>query len=452
MNTSTIPAARALPVLLCVDDEPAILSALRRLFRGSYRVLTSESGAAALALLEQEPVDVVLSDLRMPQMDGAELLAQVCRRWPDTVRLMMTGHADVSSIMAAINDGEIYRYVTKPWSDNDMLLAVRHAFERLALRQDRDRLAALAQRQNAALTELNHSLEARVVARTRDLAKSHDALLALNQRLKDNFITTVKILSGMVEMRGGLLTGHARRVAELARRIAQRMGLDGKQVQDVFVAALLHDIGKAGLQDDLLDQPFNLLHGDALGRFRLHPVHAEHLLMPLADLREVSAIVRAQLERYDGAGFPDGCAGDAIPLGARILALASDYDNLQLGALVQRRLPPDEAARVIHASAGRRYDPAVVAAFRAVTDGAPAAVIDDVALLSGDLVPGMVLSRDLVSREGQLLLTAGQTLDQRMARQVRDFEEKSGARLAIHVWPRASAPAAAIAGALAHAA
>jgi response regulator RpfG family c-di-GMP phosphodiesterase len=447
MDTTQAVPRRQPATLLCVDDEPSILSALRRLFRASYHVLTADSAAAALQLLEHESVDVVLSDMRMPEMDGAEFLAQVRRRNPDTVRLMMTGYADVASIMAAINGGEIYRYVTKPWRDSDIVLAVRHAFERLALQQERDRLAALTQQQNAALNALNHSLESKVEARTRDLAKSHDAMVVLNQRLKDNFITTVKILSGMIEMRGGLLSGHARRVADLARRIAQRMTLDSRQVQDVFVAALLHDIGKAGLHDDLLDRPLNMLSGDTLGRFRQHPLQAEQLLMPLADLREVAAIVRAQLERYDGEGFPDGSAGDAIPLGARILALASDYDNLQLGALVQRRLPADEAGRVICASAGRRYDPAVVAAFRAITEGEPVSVPADMALLSGDLVPGMTLSRDLVSRDGLLLLTAEQVLDARMIRQVMEFETKSRARLGIRVWPQPAAVAAVAASA-----
>lgn len=439
-NAPTLPPP--VPTLLCVDDEPAILSALRRLFRETCRVLTAESGPAGLALLEQEQVDVVLSDMRMPGMDGAQFLSRVRERHPATVRLMMTGYADVSSIMAAINGGEIYRYVTKPWSDNEILLAVRHAFERLALQQERERLLALTRQQNTALAELNHGLEARVAARTRELATSHDSLVVLNHRLKDNFITTVKMLSNMIDMRGGMLAGHARRVADLARRIAQRMELDARQVQDVFVAALLHDIGKAGLHDDLLDRPVNQLGGEALARFRQHPQHAGHLLMPLADLREVSAIVRAQLERYDGAGFPDGAAGVDIPLGARILALASDYVNLQLGALVQRRLPPDEAARVVCASAGRRYDPQVVIAFRAITLGEPAAEIDDVAMLSGELAPGMTLSRDLVGRDGQLLLSADQVLDARMIRQVLEFENHSCARLAIRVWPPVATAAA----------
>jgi response regulator RpfG family c-di-GMP phosphodiesterase len=421
----------AAPTLLCVDDEGSILSALRRLFRSSgYRVLTADSGAAGLALMAEEHVDVVISDMRMPDMDGAEFLRRVCHDWPDSVRMLMTGYADLAAVTAAINDGEIYRYVSKPWNEHEIQLAVRHAFERQALRRERDRLEALTRQQNAALNNVNHTLEEKVAARTRELA-------ALNGRLKANFVTTIKILSGIIEMRGGQLSGHARRVAELARRIARRMGLDARQVQEIFLAALLHEIGKIGLPDELLELPVNMLAGDDLGRFRQHPLRAEQLLMPLADLREVGAIVRAQLERWDGAGLPDALAGAAIPLGARVLAVAADYDNLQLGAMVRRRMPPDEAAQSIYASAGRRYDPEVVAAFRALNDGEPVEAAGDLAMLSGDLVPGMTLSRDLVSRDGALLLTADQVLDARMIEKVLEFEEKSRARLAIRIWPLA---------------
>lgn len=419
----------AAPTLLCVDDEDGILSALRRLFRGSgYRVLTADSAAAGLALMAREQVDVVISDMRMPDMDGAAFLRHICRDWPDSVRMLMTGYADLAAIGSAINDGEIYRYISKPWNEHDLQLAVRRAFERHALRREKDRLTELTRRQNAALADINHTLEEKVEARTRELA-------ALNGRLKANFVTTIKILSGMIEMRGGRLSGHARRVADLARRIAQRMGLDARQVQEIFLAALLHEIGKIGMPDALLELPANMLAGDDLGRFRQHPVRAEQLLMPLADLREVAAIVRAQLERWDGAGVPDALAGAAIPLGARVLALAADYDNLQLGAMVRRRLPPDEAAQAVYDSAARRYDPAVVAAFRALNEGAPAEAVGDLAMLSGDLVPGMTLSRDLVSRDGALLLTADQVLDARMIEKVLEFEEKSRARLAIRTWP-----------------
>jgi response regulator RpfG family c-di-GMP phosphodiesterase len=425
--------AAPLATVLCVDDEANILSALRRVFRpAGYRVLLAESGAAGLALLEQEAVDLVISDMRMPEMNGAQFLAQVRQRWPDTVRLLLTGYSDIQSIQDAINNGEIYRYITKPWEDGDMLLLVRHALERRQLEQDKQRLEALTQRQNEELKALNQDLEAKVEARTRQLKAEHEATVAANAKLKHNFVTTIKIFSSMIELRAHNQPGHARQVAELARQLAARLGLEGRDAQDVFIAALLHDIGKIGFSDELLQTPLTLLRGEALARFRKHPVRAEELLMPLEDLRGSAAILRCQLERFDGQGFPDGLAGLAIPLGARILALAADYYNLQQGAMVQRHLRADEAKSLILDAGGKRYDPHVVAAFRQLIDDTaePGAGVE---MLSGELLPGMVLARDLVSRDGLMLLTVDHVLDARMIQQVQDFETKSGSRLAIWV-------------------
>jgi response regulator RpfG family c-di-GMP phosphodiesterase len=428
--------------VMCVDDEPNILSSLKRLFRPlGYRVLTAESGAAGLALLEKEErVDLIISDMRMPEMDGAQFLEKVRERWPETIRLLLTGYSDVTSILAAINRGEIYRYITKPWDDNDILLVVRHALERRELELEKERLETLTRSQNDELKSLNASLEAKVEARTADLAASNEAILGANKKLKSNFITTIKIFSSMIEMRGGNLAGHSRRVADLARRIAVKLGLDANDTQEVFIAALLHDIGKIGFPDELLGLPVNLIVGDYLHIFRKHPIRAEQLLMPLEDLRGVAAVLRSHMERFDGGGFPDGLSGMAIPLGARILSLASDYDNLQLGALVQRRVLAPDARQIIYDSSGKRYDPAVVAAFRALNEGDPVEKQRDIAVIARDLVPGMVLSRDLVTPDGLMLLSAEHVMDTRMITKVCDFETKNELRLGIWVWPPKGTP------------
>jgi len=431
------PAAAPRPTLLCVDDEPNILSALNRLFRpAGYRVLQATSGAQGLEVLEREQVELVISDMRMPEMNGAQFLAQVRQRWPDTVRLLLTGYSDIQSIQDAINCGEIYRYITKPWEDGDMLLLVRHALERRQLEQEKLRLEALTQRQNEELKALNQGLEAKVEERTRQLRLVHEATVAANAKLKQNFVTTIKIFSSMIELRGHSRPGHARQVADLARQMAGRLQLDAREVQDVFIAALLHDIGKIALPDDLLNTPLTMLHGEALGLFRKHPLRAEELLMPLEDLRGSAAILRCQLERFDGNGFPNGIPGLAIPIGARILAVAADYFNLQQGAMVQRHLRPDEAKSLILDASGKRYDPNVVAVFRQIIDSGyyaePGAGVE---VLSGELVPGMVLARDLSSRDGLLLLPAEHVLEARVIQQVQDFETKSGGRLAIWIKP-----------------
>jgi len=234
-------------VLLLVDDEPGILNALRRLLRPEgYRILTADSGMAGLALLEQEPVDLVISDMRMPQMDGAAFLSQVRQRWPDAVRILLTGYADVSSTIAAINQGEIYRYIAKPWDDNEIVLTVRQALEQGRLKRENARLLALTEKQNVELRQLNEGLEALVEQRTGELRQTVSFLELAQSELKKSFLNSISVFSGLMEMRNGSISGHSRRVAEQARRLARRARLNEAEVQDIVFAALLHDIGKLG--------------------------------------------------------------------------------------------------------------------------------------------------------------------------------------------------------------
>jgi response regulator RpfG family c-di-GMP phosphodiesterase len=425
--------------ILCVDDEPGILSALRRLFRArGYQVYLAEGGRAGLALLQTQAVDLVISDMRMPEMDGVEFLAQVRQRWPDSVRLLLTGYADIGSVVEAINRGEIYRYITKPWDDGEMALIVREALAHRALVLEQKRLADLLQSQNEALQDANALLEARVQARTAELQQASALQRSVNGQLKASFVTSIKVFTALVELRGGNLAGHARRVADLARRIAQRLALDAAQAQEIFVAALLHEIGKVGLADELLDTPVLAMTVQQLERYRQHPMRAAQLLIPLPDLRGSADIIAAQLERFDGTGHPRRLLGQEIPLGARIVALASDYDNLQIGTLALRRVDAAEALGIVVQSSGKRYDPTVVRALVALLGGrlpeAPdPARTPELALRAGDLQPGMVLSRDLITPSGLLMLSTQHVLDDKMIRKVIDFEQSAGLQLIIHV-------------------
>jgi response regulator RpfG family c-di-GMP phosphodiesterase len=421
--------ASAFPALLFVDDEPNILSSLRRLFRPhGYQVAVAGSGVEGLSYLDGHEVDLVISDMRMPEMDGAQFLDAVRQRWPDTIRILLTGYADIESTVNAINKGEIFRYISKPWNDQDILLIVRHALERKALEREKERLEALTARQNAELKELNASLELKVHERTEELRSA-------NEKLKASYLTSIKVFANLIELRGSFLAGHSRRVADVARRIANAMRLDSAAVQDVFLAGLLHDIGKIGLSDELLSKPVNQLTGTELGQYRKHPVKGEQSLMALDELRGAARLLRSHHERFDGQGFPDGLIADSIPVGARILAVANDFDSLQIGNLSTRRIPPEDARRLIAEGKGRRYDPAVVEAFLEITgqaDGSSATASEH-RVAPAMLQPGMTLARDFVTREGVLLLSADHVLSPGLIRQIQDYARSEGEQLSLYV-------------------
>lgn len=413
--------------LLCVDDEPNILSALRRLFRPcGYRVLVAEGGAQGLEILRGEPVDLVISDMRMPHMDGAQFLKVVKQEWPDVVRILLTGYADIGSTIEAINQGEIYRYITKPWTDEDMALTVRQALERKALEREKERLEALALEQNEALRQLNESLEAKVQERTADLQKA-------NERVKQSFLTAVKIYSTLMEMRHPILAGHSRRVAALARSMAIRMGMNNMGVQNVFVAGMLHDIGKIGFNDVLLTRPVRTMGPEDLDVYRKHPQDGENALMALDELAAVSKLVRHHHERFDGLGFPDSLTGHDIPLGARLLAVANDYDSLQIGTFSALHFTPEEARQTLEKDRGKRYDPQVLDALTAVLAAPPKPPVRQRECRLSELKPGMVLAREFMRTGGVLLLGSEQVLSAKLIERMLAYEATEGVEMTVFV-------------------
>ena len=415
--------------LLCVDDEANILSSLRRLFRPhGYTVLTATGGAEGLEILGKQPVDLIISDMRMPGMDGAAFLAEARKRHPDTVRLLLTGYADMDSTIAAINAGQISRYIAKPWNDQDVVLTVREALERKALEREKHRLEALTQAQNTELKALNASLEDKVEARTQELKAAHE-------KLKQQFLTSIRVFSNLIELREGVISGHSRRVADLARKIALKLNFPSADVQDVMLSGLLHDVGKIGLPDELLSKPVSHMSGDELGLLRKHPVTGQAALMGIENLRKAGTFIRAHHERWDGQGYPDRLSGLAIPYGARVLAVANDFDSLQIGSLSPRKMKQDEALAFIQQNRGKRYCPQVVDALIEVLGAAETASQTGHELNPSSLKPGMVLARDLVTRDGVMLLAADFVLDESLIRQLRELEASEGIRLSIAIRP-----------------
>lgn len=425
--------------ILFVDDEQNILSSLRRLFRSEgYEVFLATSGREGLAILEREAIDLVVSDMRMPEMDGAAFLKQVATRWPDVVRILLTGYADMTSTIAAINEGHIYRYLSKPWEDNDIKLSVRHAFERKFLERERARLAELTQRQNEELRELNVHLEDKVKARTAELEQTMDMLESAHESLKKSYTASIKVFASLIEMRDDNTSGHARRVADLARTISVQMGMGEIESRDVLYAGLLHDIGKIGLSDTLLAKPFEILTGQERQQVAAHPVIGQAVLMSLDVLSAAASFIRAHHERFDGTGYPDRLAGETIPLGARILAVANDYDAVQIGTVFSRRLTSTEAMDYIVQGRGSRYDPRVVDTFRSGI-GNPEALLDRSrvrSVSSSELEAGMLLARDVITKDGLLLLAREHALDERLIDKLRLLEQHLQTRFEFFVYPK----------------
>lgn len=436
MTTSpdSLPPANAAQgfTLLFVDDEANILSSLRRLFRPhGYRILTAEGGEAALALLATESVDLVVSDMRMPGMSGAALLAEIRQRWPDITRILLTGYADMQSMIEAINVAGISRYIAKPWEDQDILRIVEDALTIKHLSREKARLDQQVREQNEALTMLNASLEDKVRERTLALEKAMGDVKLAHERLKKGFVTSVKMFSALIDMRSGTLAGQSRNVANHALLIARQLMLPEAEVHDIFIAGLLHSIGKIAFPDTLLAKPISLMSTAELETYRQYPVNSQAALMASEQLQVPAQLIRNQHERMDGLGVPDRLKGDQIAIGSRILGVAADFQALQAGIVTGQRMDARAALKQLETSRESRYDGAVLDALQAVLAAQPAEVVER-ELYSRDLAPGMTLAHDLIVN-GVMLLARDYVLDDRLIRLIRHFEEGAGSRLSIFV-------------------
>jgi response regulator RpfG family c-di-GMP phosphodiesterase len=422
--------------LLFVDDEANILSSLRRLFRPQgYKILVAPGGKEGIEIMENNAVDLVISDMRMPEMDGATFLAKVAEQWPTTARILLTGYADMESTIAAINVGKIYKYICKPWNDNDIKLSVRHALKQRFLEQDRKRLLALTTKQNIELQTFNANLEEKVQQRTKELREIMGQLETAHKSLKSNYVSSIKVFSNIIELREGTSTGHARRVAELARTLARKVGMDNETVQQVLFAALLHDIGKVGLSDKLINRPIAELDGEDRSLVEKHPAIGEGLLMGLENLQVTAKLIRSQHENFNGCGYPDKLSGEKIPLGAKIIALANDYDELQHGTLFRKTYNQNEAQDFLLKNKGKRYDPELADTFLEMLGVAkPPPAKETLHLVkSNGLAVGMVLARDLIVQDKVLLLSKGHVLNDGLIQRIQDLERSLNEDLDVYI-------------------
>jgi len=339
--------------ILCVDDEPNVLSALRRMFTlEGCTISVADSGAAALQALADERFDVIISDMQMPEMNGAQLLQQVRQQWPHTMRILLTGTADLANAVAAINEGEIYRYIAKPWNDDELLGVVKSAVELASLAKERERLTALIQEQNKALEE-------KVQVRTASLRQAYTA--------------SIKAFSGLLGLRSAKMLDHSKRVASTAMKMAQLAGLDHAMAQDVFIAGLLHDLGKIGLSDRVLNTYIDNLPQSDFVLLESHAGMGATCLKGLEGMDAVSQMIRSHHENFDGSGYPDRLSGDAIPVGARYLAVIEVYEELMSGDYDGKPCTHATAMRTIISNRGTLFCPQAVDLLVKVLGGVPAA-------------------------------------------------------------------------------
>ncbi|KAB0666020.1 response regulator [Oryzomonas japonica] len=403
--------------ILLVDDEENILRALQRLLMEEEEldIVTATSGEEGLKLLEGlANVALLVSDQRMPGMTGALFLEKAREIAPDALRIILTGYADITAAVDAINRGGAWRYLAKPWNDEELLRIIREGVDRYNILRENRRLNDLVARQNKELEEWNANLKQRILAQTTEIRKKNEELNEANGRLKNAFEGVITAFSELLNLRDQRFRPHGKNVCRMARSAAIALQLPAEEVELIGIAALLHDIGELGIPDDIMAKEPEEMASAEREAYQLHPVRGQAAIDAIEQLRPAGLLIRHHHEYWDGSGFPDGLQKEAIPLGARIIAYADLIDR-------QMRLDNSElgfgrAMARLELEHGRTLDPQLLGLFRAAAKETYIHLdwredLKELELQPINLHDGMRLARDVVSGTGLLLLGRGEELD-----------------------------------------
>jgi response regulator RpfG family c-di-GMP phosphodiesterase len=303
--------------VLFVDDEVNILNSLQRLFDDTpFQTLTALNAADAVEMLKNNEVSVIVSDNRMPKMTGVEFLQKAKEISPDSVRILLTGYADMQAAIDAINKGEVYKFITKPWDDEELKEIVSNAASRYNI------VSSLKRADRSAILSLAQTIE-----------------------LKDSYTK-----------------GHCDRVGEYSLSIAEGLELPKEMQTHIMYGSWLHDCGKIGVPEAILNFGGSLSN-EQMDIIKKHPQWGADVARLARFSPAVVNIILHHHERYDGTGYPFGLKGDKIPVEARIAAVADTYDALTSARPYRTAFSSEKAMEIMIRSKGSHLDPDIVDMF-----------------------------------------------------------------------------------------
>lgn len=331
--------------ILVVDDEEANLRLLQRVLRSekNYEVLTAANAQDGLNHLQNSEISLIITDQRMPGMTGVELLRASLNIYPECIKILLTGYTDLEALIDAINEGHIYKYVTKPWDADELKITVRRALEAYELKQH-----------NIAL-----------ISELKDTMKEME-LLSLG---------TIRALADALDAKCDYTAGHSLRVSQIAALIGKAMELSPEEIRDVELGGILHDIGKIGVPESILWKP-GKLSPEEKEVMSKHPVISAQIIGELRGLKRAREYVKHHHEFFDGSGYPDHLKGDDIPLGARIILVSDAYDAMTTDRPYRKAIGHEGAIIELDKLKGSQFDPKVVDAFLSIA-GKTAQVLND---------------------------------------------------------------------------
>jgi response regulator RpfG family c-di-GMP phosphodiesterase len=388
--------------ILIVDDDEIILIALDETLRHEgYEPTTTQSPREALEFLRKKNFSVVISDQRMAEMTGLEFLQEAARIQPTASRILITGVLTLKTIIDAINTGEIFRFVSKPWLREELLATIRNATQRHDLLEANRKLQEDTQKLNTQLAEAN----ARLKDNIRTLVAQKNELIETQERMKLNFEHSLDLVQRIVSVYLPRLGDETFETVNLCERMRDLSALPREEADSLLVAARIYNIGCIGMPRELLEharsKPDSLTESER--NLFLDGTASSQMLADYVDpTGRAGRVVRACRERWDGKGYPDGLVGEQIPPAAKFLAVAVWY--------AESNLPTEERLEEILRLDGTAFAPDAVQTFMKAVRTVQSSPKAKRAARLAELKPGMVLAEGVYSPSGMLVLPRGQRI------------------------------------------
>lgn len=330
-------------LLVVTESAPLLKTFVDTLSTGRTRILSAASAPAGIDIARREEIVLCIIDMSLPSMSGVRLLQELDRMDKDIAFLAVTPENDAELAYQAVRAGA-YDFVTTPVEPSKVSIRLRVALERRTQKIS-DKLYKLA-------------LEERVNMRTQEVWDNRE-------KIKNAFVSAIAALERALQAKHGYTEGHSKRVAAVSVRIAKALNLPRDEVRNVELGALFHDIGKIGIHDQILNKPGKLTE-EEYEEMKLHPLIGEQILAPIEEMRDIMHVIKHEHERWDGRGYPSRLSGEAIPLGARIVAVADVFAAMTSPRAYHAPQPITRAREGIAGGAGAHFDPDVVQAFLSI--------------------------------------------------------------------------------------
>lgn len=328
-------ASKYLGNVLVVDREVCIRESLEQILSTEgYKVLCSATAAEAMKILNREKIAVIIVDYYLDIMNGVEFLSHVEKEVRDVEMILTIAYPDIS-LAQSLMDQDFFDLVTKPFHAYDILFAVKRAFEKRKLIVES--------------ADFRQTLKKKIKEQTLSLRLR-------NQEKQQLLINTIKSLVQTLEAKDKYTEGHSRRVAENSLEIAQSLGLDYREQEEIHLAGLMHDIGKIGIKESILNKRGRLTE-EEYTHIKKHPLISQRILEPIPQFKRVINMIRNHHEFYDGSGYPDGMVGKDIPAGARILAVCDAFDAMTSDRPYRPALDRDKAFMLLARGVRTQFDP-----------------------------------------------------------------------------------------------